>query len=285
MSLTVDPSDTPAPQPGAAQPVTPPAPPADPAPGTPEYDAKMAALGASLDAPFEKPTDAPTPPTAEDRPAWLPAEFKTPEEFAAAYSKLTQKPADQPAPTDTPKDGEPAPDADPNLPQVPGVDVRAMATEFAENGALSDASYEKLAKVGIDKATVDAYIAGQQALADQRSQQGYAQVGGEVQYRQMAEWAKANVPKAELMAFNSQVSGTPEQASLAIAGLYSKFTAATGKVPRLMSGGAPAAGAVSGFQSTHEITTAMSDPRYAADPAYRKSIEARLSVTPETVWG
>jgi hypothetical protein len=67
---------------------------------------------------------------------------------------------------------------------------------------------------------------------------------------------------------------------LAIAGLNAQFRATQGSNPSLLNGFAPAGGdAVVGYRSTAELTTAMSDPRYAKDPAYRKDVEAKLAAS------
>ena len=275
---------------------------ATPAPGTPEYDAAMAAAGNNVTiqsissdgrnvnqvntAPVDPnavntnnviPND-PADPPADNRPEWLPEKFKTVEDLAKAYSELEKKQSAPPADPNTPP-------ADPNTPpEVPGVDTQKFFNEFAQNGSLSDASYAELAKVGLDKAVVDQYIQGQQALIEARTQAGYQAVGGEAQFKQMTEWAKSNLSPAEIQAFNSQVNGTKEVALLAIQGLNARYTAAVGNPPSgLLGGNAPANAPNGGYQSRAQVVQAMSDPRYETDTAYRNSVLQKLSATADSI--
>lgn len=275
-------------------------------PGTPEYDAAMAAAGNNVTiqsvssdgrnvnqintAPVDPnavntnnviPDSAnnnPADPPADSRPAWLPEKFKSAEDMAKAYSELEKKMSAPPADPNTPP-------SDPNTPpNVPGVDTQKFFTEFAETGALSEASYAELAKAGLDKAVVDQYINGQKALNDARTNAGYQAVGGEAQFKQMTEWAKSNLSPAEIQAFNSQVSGTQEAALLAIQGLNARYTAAVGNPPSgLLGGNAPANAPNNGFQSRAQVVQAMTDPRYESDIAYRNSVMQKLAATPDSV--
>ena len=275
---------------------------AAPTPGTPEYDAAMAAAGNNVTiqnispdgrtvnqintAPVDPnavntnnviPNDSADPP-ADNRPAWLPEKFKTAEDLAKAYSELEKKQSAPPADPNTPP-------ADPNTPpNIPGVDTQKFFNEFAQNGNLSDASYAELAKSGLDKAVVDQYIKGQQALNDARTQAGYQAVGGETQFKQMTEWAKTNLSPAEIQAFNSQVTGTQEAAMLAIQGLNARYTASVGNPPSgLLGGNAPAQAPNNGYQSRAQVVQAMSDPRYESDIAYRNSVMQKLAATADSV--
>lgn len=276
-----------------------------PAPGTPEYDAAMAAVGNNVTiqsiskdgrtvdqintAPVDPnavntnnvipdSTTPPADPPADQRPAWLPEKFKSAEDLAKAYSELEKKLSAPPADPNTPP-------ADPNTPpEVPGVNTQKYFTEFAETGALSEASYAELAKAGLDKAVVDQYINGQKALNDARTQAGYQAVGGEAQFKQMTEWAKSNLTPAEIQAFNTQVTGSQEAALLAIQGLNARYTAAVGNPPSGLLGGSAAASAPSnGFQSRAQVVQAMADPRYESDVAYRNSVMQKLAATPDSV--
>lgn len=271
----------------------------EPVPGTPEYDAAMAKVGEGVvfqqfttsGQPIEQPTEVTktteadpsvTIPVTEqkpqgERPAWLPEGFNTPEELAAAYADLKKPQGEQPAAEQKPANEAP--------PVVPGVDTEALSKEWAEKGELSQASYDKLAKAGITKDVVDDYIAGKLAQQEQRTQEGFSLVGGKENYAEMISWAKANLTPAESQAFNAQVGGSKEAAMLAVRGLHSKFVAATGSAPKgLLTGAAPAGeGNRSGFASRTQVVAAMSDPRYESDPAYRATVMARLSVTPDSI--
>jgi hypothetical protein len=160
-----------------------------------------------------------------------------------------------------------------------GLNLSDFSTEFAQAGALSEASYQKLEAAGIPKPMVDAYIAGQQALATQVRAQGLEAAGGEEQFNAMAAWARNGLTPGELQAYNDAVtSGTVDQAKLAITGLRARYEAANGREPQLL-GGNNSNGGQAGYGSRAEMVEAMKDPRYGRDEAYRKSVEAKLAVT------
>lgn len=225
------------------------------------------------------------------RPEWLPEKFKTVEEMAASYKELESKlggakppvPAATPAPpADAPKDAPAdalkitAPEADAAVAKA-GLDMAALNAEFADKGTLSEASYAKLAAVGFDKAAVDNYVAGQQALMQQFQSEVLAVTpGGADKYSEMVEWAKVNLSASEVDAYNAAVSsGNKDQAKLAVAGLGARFTASVGNEPNLQ-GGRVNADAGDVFTSIAQMKSAMSDPRYKDDPAYRNAVREKL---------
>lgn len=159
------------------------------------------------------------------------------------------------------------------------LDLTQLDKEYAETGALSDASYEALAATGITRDMVDGYIAGQVAIAQQRDAAGFALVGGKEQYGAMVQWAKGNLSAAELAAFDQGVTGTDVQMKQAILSLKSQFEAASGSEPNLLGGNpAAASGGALPFASRAEVTAAMRDPRYRVDPAYRAVVEQRIGL-------
>ncbi|CUA91001.1 Phage T7 capsid assembly protein [Chelatococcus sambhunathii] len=160
-----------------------------------------------------------------------------------------------------------------------GLDIASFNEEYTKTGALSQESYEKLAKAGLSREFVDEYIRGQEAIAQQDINAVYAEVGGEAEFRKIQTWAASNLPRPVLEAFNKTVeSGGREALTLAIAGLQARYVAANGREPNLVNG--TPSGSVEGFRSKHEIIQAMSDPRYRKDEAYRADVTARLAVTP-----
>ena len=109
-------------------------------------------------------------------------------------------------------------------------------------------------------------------------------MGGEAQFKQMTQWAAANLTQAEIAVFNSQVNSTQDAAMLAVKGLAARFTTATGSSPKgLLNGGAAAVTPTSGFQSKAQVTEAMRNPKYESDPAYRNSVIERLKLTDNSV--
>lgn len=247
-------------------------------PAAPEdHDQKMVAKVDAANAPAPVEGTEGTPP-AGDRPQWLPEKFKSPEDMAKAYAaleaKLGQPKAEEPTATPAPTEATPE-DADKALTDK-GLNMQDFSKEFAETGALSAESYEKLAKAGYDRNLVDQYIEGQKARASQFDGAIKAEVGGDQAYGDMVTWAKASLSPAEIDAYNAAVStGNPEQAKLAALGLKSKFDKANGSDPQRLLGGQSVASA-DVFESMAQVTAAMKDPKYKNDPAFRAKVQQKL---------
>ena len=202
--------------------------------------------------------------------------FKSQEELEKAYQELEQKQSKE---TEVPA----TPEAARISVSEAGFKMEELSKEFAENsGALTEETLTKLEKAGIERATVDQYIAGQQAIATQVAASLTEVAGGAEALRSVLDWAGTNLTEAEADAYNSALdSGNIEAAKLALQGVAAKYTAAVGSEPSLVEGEA-AAGVtgVAPFGSQQEVIAAMKDPRYkSGDPAYVKSVEKRLAVT------
>ena len=257
----------------------------EPTLGTPEYDAAMAA---KFDGASTTPAPAITPAV---RPDDIPEKFWDAEkgvvrtdELLKSYRELEKgKTAAPPADPVAPDPAKEAPADDPDaaaktaLANV-GLDFTPFSQEFAEKGELSDDSFKALAEKGIPREMVEEYIAGQQAIIAQREATAMAAIGGKEQFDRAAAWASQNLSPAELEAYNKGVNGTQAEMLQAIQGLNAKYVASNGSEPKLL-GGQPGGAPQSGFRSTQEMTTAMSDPRYERDPAYRQDVLNKLAAT------
>jgi Phage T7 capsid assembly protein len=222
-----------------------------------------------------KPNEQPNPAQAE-RPAGLPEKFASWEDMAKAYSELERKQSGAKPEAATPEAAAAA-SADEAKTQVEaaGLNFDEMSAEYQSGGELSQATYDKLAKAGIPKEAVDAYIAGQEAIAQRGIDSVMGEFGGAESYGKMVQWAATNLPKSDIAAFNKVMdSGDMGSIKLTIAGLQSKYVAANGSEPNLINGG-NSDGQADVFRSTAEMTAAMSDPRYAKDPAYRADVQAK----------
>jgi len=267
----------------------------EPVLGTPEYDAKMAEIGSKVPISdsnagvINDPTASTDGrPSAMDRPQWLPEKFKTPEELVKSYQELESKLGKPKQEPEGKPEGESSPHSQRDLQEETpneSADFSKYEQEFVSTGNLSEESITEITdKYKLPKQYVETYIAGLQALQAQQLNSGYALVGGEQNYTSMIEWAKVNLSPQEIQDYNTQVtSGKPEATKFAIEALHSRYKAAVGDAPNLISGntGQPSS---NGFKSRAEITSAMSDPRYAKDPAYRKEVMDKIAVTPDEVW-
>jgi hypothetical protein len=205
-----------------------------------------------------------------DRPTWLPEKFETPEDLAKAYGELEKQFTQKNQETTEEKS---------SVEQVvenAGLQLTDLTREFEQTGQLSDDSYEKLGKAGISRDYVDAYIRGQEALITQYQGEVFNVAGGKDGYTAMIQWASQNLSAEEIEAFNATVnSGNVEQAKMAVKGLHARFGSSEGNEPHLVTGQAGPSEGV--FRSTSELVSAMADPRYKADPAYRADVEKKLA--------
>jgi hypothetical protein len=261
--------------------------PAAPVPGSPEFNAAMAA---KFDQRSGNPEGAapPQPAPAADRPAWLPEKFKTVEDMAKAYGELESKlgaPKPPVAPTAAPKDplavtpqAAPTDAAAVQAAASAGLDFGALEQEFLDKGAISPENYAALEAKGIGKEVVDNYIAGRQALAANYEREVKAAAGGDEGWTKLVSWAATALTPAEIQAFNNATaSRDAAMAKLAVSGLQARYTAQYGSQPPLV-GGKPAGG-VAGYESVAQMKADMRDARYKTDPAFRAQVAEKLNVS------
>ncbi|MBN9348932.1 MAG: hypothetical protein J0I48_22480 [Devosia sp.] len=195
------------------------------------------------------------------------------DELLKSYSELEKgKPT---AASETPAPGDP--NAAREAATAAGLDFDAIVAEYTKNGSLSTETRAAIVAKGITEQTLNDYIAGQEAIAAGIRTDVFSTVGGEEAYTSMVAWAgKGGLTPAEVASFDKVMdSGDVGQIKLAVAGLHAKFTAAGGTEPKLLGGGSePDGGDV--FTSRAQVTSAMRDPRYAKDPAYRAEVQAKL---------
>ena len=223
----------------------------------------------------------------ESRPEWLPEKFKNAEDMAKAYGELENKLGL--SQDNNNKDSEPKKeegkkdDADLSIDKAEkavenaGLSMETLQNEYNESGELNEKSYNALEKAGIPKDDVDAFIKGQEAIAQQTSNTLKQEVGGAEAYNNMMTWASDNLSEAEVNAYNSTVNGKDIEATkLAIAGLNARFKNAEGVEPNLQTGNRPSTSNAPGYRSWAEVTAAMSDAKYTTDDAYRADVQAKL---------
>lgn len=224
-------------------------------------------------------SEAPAPEPTADRPEWLPEKFNTPEDLSKAYGELEkqftqsrQEASRSDSEISQPENPEEARQAVENV----GLDYDALNQEFADTGELSEKTYKDLMDRGIPKEMVDSYVEGQQALATEYQNEIFGFVGGEESYTEMTQWATENLSDSEIDAFNEAIlSGNASQARLAIDGLASRYRDNGGVQPNLVGGKASASNDT--YQSWAQVTKDMASPEYKKDPAFRDSVQQKLS--------
>lgn len=265
--------------------------------GEPVNNAPAAPAGEPQGQPVTTPAPAPSTPA-------IPEKFKGDVgALAAAYAELERKlgsqavppgfkapaqEATQEAPAETPP-ATPAVslgDTHESVAQAvkaAGLDVAEFYAEYEEKGALSPASYEKLAKAGITKEAVSEAIgkleaANAKAVAETLTAAG----SSKEEWGQLQAWAAANLSDEAKRGLDAVLeTGTVDAIRFAISTVRDHYTRSfAGKSPKLLTGdnAGPAQG--TGYASLAEQMTAMRDPRYRTDPAYRAEVERRLVHTP-----
>jgi hypothetical protein len=222
-------------------------------------------------------------PREDGKPKWLPDKFESPEDLAEAYSQLEQKlsSGDTP-PSEEPKEREEIPQRA-NIEEVSqalknqGLDFKKYATEYTQQGELSEASYAELAEGGMNAEVVDTWIAGQSAIANQITEKAFESVGGQEEYNALIDWAKNTLPENEIDAFNRAIENpNADDVLFAIKSLHARKNVEVGETPTLLQGDTGGK-SISSYKSVTQLTKAMNDPRYQNDPAYRDEVTQKLS--------
>lgn len=235
----------------------------------------------------EQGTGSETPSPADERPEWLPEQFKTVEDLAKSYNELrsafdrrnstAEEAQNKPAASQTAESAEQAQETV----ESAGLDWTALTNEYAENGELSGDTYGALAAKGIDRNTVDSYISGQESLAREFEQEVFGIAGGEENYRSAVDWAEGQWTDQDIAEFNEALdSNNAMVRTLAIENLVAGFQQNRGVEPQLVGGSTAEAGRSAGFRSINEQTQMQGDPRYRrGDPDFIAEFERRLMAT------
>lgn len=253
-----------------------------PAPGTPEYNAAMAALyenqgGAKPDTDTQsfKPT----------RPEWVEEQFwdaekgvVDTEKLAKSYGELRKKMSAEGAPKETqgatPKTDDTS--AAESAVKAAGLDFDQLGSKISTKGDIEEADYEALEKIGLPKSEVQNYVRLVKAEAERVRQEAFKAVGGEANFNAIMEKAKS-LPQAEKDAINAMLRAEGTRMA-ALETLKNRFLPSDGEPQGALEAGAPAGG-LSGFASLAQQTEAINDPRYKKDPAYRAQVRQRIALS------
>ena len=221
----------------------------------------------------------------EQQDQLLAGKFKDAQELEKAYMELQTKLGEQEkGETEV---AEKEPEDKPTLSEGATLITSASDEYYANGNKLSPETLQKFSSMS-SQDLINAYMEVQQSPEYQQQQQAPAEIseaqvnqiknaaGGEQAYANIINWAKSNVPAEQINAFDEVVnSGSVQAINLAVAGLKAQYDNANGVEGRMVTGKPPTnSGDV--FRSQQELVTAMNDPRYDRDPAYRQDVIEKL---------
>ena len=170
---------------------------------------------------------------------------------------------------------------------APAVNLINEASEeyYANDGQLSEETIESFSQMS-SQDLVNAYLeiqANNPQAPTQSVELSQAQVnqvqnsaGGEANYNKVIDWASTNLTDEAINAFDSVVdAGNPTAINIAFQGLQAQYNDANGYEGRMLQGRA-ASSAGETFRSQAELVSAMGDPRYDTDEAYRDDVLRKL---------
>ena len=260
-------------------------------PGTPEYDAAMAARGAAEQA--VQRTAVPEKFQREDGTvdmealaksyAELEKQFHTPKEETPEPTK--EAPVNQefriPSPQDEAEGEEPTLKS-----ELTQEDYNDWGNELAAKGEFSEATIAVIkTKTNFTDQMIKDWTLGQKAKQKEAFGQASQLVGGEERLGAMFNWAANNLPKDQQEIVNQRLAGPDYEVTLyGLASMYDKAMAAAPKAqepvpPQNRTPNPAGRSTVAGFTSYGEFTQARSDPRYMQDANYRGAVEERMVKT------
>ena len=220
----------------------------------------------------------------QDQEQLLAGKYKDAQELEKAYVELQKKLGEKEEDTEQ-VSAEKKSEEKPQLSDNASLISSASDEYYANGNKLSDETMAKFSSLSTQD-LIKAYMEVQATQPEQAAppveitQDQINQIknsaGGEREYANIINWAKSNLPKESINAFDEVVNtGSIQAIKLAVAGLKTEYNNANGVEGKMVTGKqAPNRGDV--FRSQQELVRAMSDPRYDNDPAYRQDIIEKL---------
>lgn len=163
--------------------------------------------------------------------------------------------------------------------KVTASDIEFMMKEYEDSGKLSEATLDKLAEAGYPRSFVEAYIQGQEALANQYQNEVYNFVGGKDNFDKYVDHLQrtspATVDALENAIVNCDMTSIKGILQLTRESMATKFgrKAERSVVRQTTNVQAPKQ---IGYGSKQELVAAMSDARYGRDTAYTREVEQKV---------
>ena len=214
----------------------------------------------------------------QQQESMLAGKYKNAEELEAAYIELQKKlgaPKDSEETEETTESEEESEETSADSSLFDRLYEESKG-EFSEETLkqIAEAKPQDLAKMYLDYRYNNTQEKSTISEADAGSLKN--SVGGEESYSKMLEWATDNLSEQEISMYDSVMdAGNAGAAYFAMQALSYRYKDSVGVEGNLLQGKA-AANNTRGFKSQAEVVTAMQDPRYDRDPAYRQEVMAKL---------
>jgi hypothetical protein len=220
--------------------------------------------------------------------------FKSAEDLEKAYLELQKKLGSKEDQTTNESEAEDdsapdsAPEEEEKSPVAKRVDFLKEASEeyYSNDNELKPETIQKLKEMPSEE-LIEAYlelqknnpVAKAQPLSEDAAKSIVDSVGGQEAYNETLAWAADNLKPEEVAAYDNVVnSGNKDAIFFAVQALNQRYKDSVGFEGQQVSGRAPKA-AIKGFRSNAELASAISDPRYRNDPAYRYDVEQKLAAS------
>ena len=217
----------------------------------------------------------------------LAGKFKSAEDLEKAYKELESKlgrPRDEDEGEPEEEEGEDEEEDE----DLPSDLLERLWEEAFEDGdyskelveALSELDPTDVAQMYLDyREKAEAEGSGRQMDEDDiETLQGM--VGGKEEYGEMMRWAGQNLDKDEINLFDSvMANGDPAAAFFAVQALAYRYGDAAGREGEMITGRQSRSEA-DVFKSQAQVISAMKDPRYDTDEAYRIEVMEKLERSP-----
>ena len=210
----------------------------------------------------------------------LAGKYKNAEELEKGYLELQQKlssnqPAEKAEPEQTEESAEPT-----ILDRIweESTKQEEFSPELTEE--ISKMSSTELANMYLDYRQANEGAEPARDFSQEEIQQLQGVVGGQENYTNMIDWAQKSLNETEVNMFDAVMAkGDPLAAFFAVRSLAYAYNDAVGYDGNMVQGKAPRQ-SNDQFRSQQELITAMSDPRYENDPAYRQDVMDKLTRSP-----
>lgn len=217
----------------------------------------------------------------------LAGKYKSAEELEKAYVELQKKLGETDNEAEETEQEEPEESEEPAEQSAAAELISNASAEYAESGELTAETKQKFAEMSSQE-LVEAYIemqanapveeAVQEApeITESEINQIKNSIGGDQAYGRVMEWASQNLEQNQIDAYDNIVAtGSADAIQMMIAGLNAQYEASNGYEGRMLSGKAAVQNS-DVFRSQAELVSAMSDPRYENDAAYRNDLLEKL---------